>query len=290
MRLHPEWGAEMVASIPGLEAVALIVRLHHERPDGAGYPHGLVGDQIPIASRIVSVCAAYGVMTKSWPHRDAVDVDTALKELRDHAGTQFDSDVVEALASCLWTPCPWPPELCHAAVSGIADRVRVRGWCGDRGVTLRAARAAGGALGGCDRRAAPAARRGDRARAVVHVRDRRARLCNRRARAAGRPRANAGHRRAARVRPVALDSTPRRPARGRDRQARAGASATPRRCGRGLRIGSRARAEPRARVRAVRRADPRRGDHGVRGAVVHGGTARRGARLRHRHGGGALRR
>ena len=106
MRLHPEWGAEMVASIPGLEAVALIVRLHHERPDGEGYPHGLVGDQIPIASRIVSVCAAYGVMTKSWPHRDAVDVDTALKELRDHAGTQFDSDVVEALASCLWDSVP----------------------------------------------------------------------------------------------------------------------------------------------------------------------------------------
>ena len=106
MRLHPEWGAEMVASIPGLEAVALIVRLHHERPDGEGYPHGLVGDQIPIQSRIVSACAAYGVMTKSWPHRDAVDADTALGELRENAGTQFDSDVVEALAGCVWDSVP----------------------------------------------------------------------------------------------------------------------------------------------------------------------------------------
>ena len=106
VRLHPEWGAEMVASIPGLEAVALIVRLHHERPDGEGYPHGLSGDQIPIASRIVSVCAAYGVMTKSWPHRDAVDVDTALSELRENAGTQFDPDVVEALSLCLWDSVP----------------------------------------------------------------------------------------------------------------------------------------------------------------------------------------
>jgi putative nucleotidyltransferase with HDIG domain len=106
MRLHPEWGAEMVARIPGLEAVALIVRLHHERPDGEGYPYGLSGDQIPIASRIVSVCAAYGVMTKSWPHRDAVDVDTALSELREHAGTQFDSEVVEALSYCLWDSVP----------------------------------------------------------------------------------------------------------------------------------------------------------------------------------------
>jgi putative nucleotidyltransferase with HDIG domain len=106
MRLHPEWGAEMVARVPGLEAVALIVRLHHERPDGQGYPHGLSGDQIPMASRIVSACAAYGVMTKRWPHRDALDVHAALNELRRHAGTQFDPDIVEALASCLREPVP----------------------------------------------------------------------------------------------------------------------------------------------------------------------------------------
>lgn len=104
MHLHPEWGAEMVARVPGLEAVALIVRLHHERPDGHGYPHGLSGDQIPLASRIVSACAAYGVMTKRWPHRDALDVHAALDELRAHAGTQFDPEVVEALASCLREP------------------------------------------------------------------------------------------------------------------------------------------------------------------------------------------
>jgi putative nucleotidyltransferase with HDIG domain len=104
MRLHPEWGAEMVASVPGLEAVALIVHLHHERPDGRGYPYGLTSDQIPMASRIVSVCAAYGVMTKRWAHRDPVDVDAALGELRRHAGTQFDPDVVEALAACLRMP------------------------------------------------------------------------------------------------------------------------------------------------------------------------------------------
>ena len=106
MRLHPEWGAEMVARVPGLEAVALIVRLHHERPDGQGYPYGLSGDQIPMASRIVSACGAYGVMTKRWPHRDAIEIDAALSELRRHAGTQFDPDVVEALAACLRQPLP----------------------------------------------------------------------------------------------------------------------------------------------------------------------------------------
>ncbi len=106
MRLHPEWGAEMVARVPGLEAVAQIVHLHHERPDGQGYPFGLSGDQIPMASRIVSACGAYGVMTKRWPHRDAIEIDAAVSELRRHAGTQFDPDVVDALAACLRQPLP----------------------------------------------------------------------------------------------------------------------------------------------------------------------------------------
>jgi putative nucleotidyltransferase with HDIG domain len=99
MQLHPEWGSEMVGRIPGLEAVAVIVGLHHERPDGRGYPYGLTDERIPMASRIVSVCAAYGVMTKRWSYRDAIEVDAALDELRRNAGTQFDPNVVEALAS-----------------------------------------------------------------------------------------------------------------------------------------------------------------------------------------------
>jgi putative nucleotidyltransferase with HDIG domain len=99
VRLHPEWGAEMVAPIPGLEAVALIVRLHHERPDGAGYPHGLSHERIPVASRIVSVCDAYGAMTKRRPYSEPLDIDAAVRELERHAGTQFDPDAVDALVS-----------------------------------------------------------------------------------------------------------------------------------------------------------------------------------------------
>ena len=99
VRLHPEWGAEMVGRIPGLEAVALIVRLHHERPDGTGYPHGLSHERIPMASRIVSVCDAYGAMTKRRPYSEPLDLDTALIELSRNAGTQFDPDAVDALAS-----------------------------------------------------------------------------------------------------------------------------------------------------------------------------------------------
>jgi putative nucleotidyltransferase with HDIG domain len=98
VRLHPDWGAEMVGRIPGLEAVALIVRLHHERPDGTGYPHGLSRERIPVACRIVSVCDAYGAMIKRRPYSEPLDVDAALLELERHAGTQFDPQAVEALA------------------------------------------------------------------------------------------------------------------------------------------------------------------------------------------------
>jgi putative nucleotidyltransferase with HDIG domain len=104
MRLHPEWGSEMVARVPGLEAVALIVRLHHERPDGTGYPHGLTAERIPTASRIVSACDAYGAMTRRRDYSEPLDVDAALEELELNAGTQFDPLVVEVLGSYVREP------------------------------------------------------------------------------------------------------------------------------------------------------------------------------------------
>jgi len=97
IRKHPEWGASLVESIPGLEPVAAIVRFHHERPDGLGYPHGLDHAEIPLAARIVSVCDAYGAMTKTRPYRAALMHDAALAELERHSGTQFDPDAAEAL-------------------------------------------------------------------------------------------------------------------------------------------------------------------------------------------------
>jgi HD-GYP domain-containing protein (c-di-GMP phosphodiesterase class II) len=98
----------MVARIPGLEAVALIVRLHHERPDGLGYPHGLTHERIPMATRIVSVCDAYGAMTKRRPYSAPLDLDEALGELERHAGSQFDADVVEALTAFVRLPAQVP--------------------------------------------------------------------------------------------------------------------------------------------------------------------------------------
>jgi putative nucleotidyltransferase with HDIG domain len=104
VRRHPEWGAEMVAAVPGLEPVALIVGLHHERPDGLGYPHGLTRERIPISSAIVGACDAYGAMTQRRDYSEPLDVDAALLELELNSGTQFDPEVVEVLASYVREP------------------------------------------------------------------------------------------------------------------------------------------------------------------------------------------
>jgi putative nucleotidyltransferase with HDIG domain len=93
MSEHPALGAQILARVPGLEVVATIVRYHHERWDGGGYPDGLVGTCIPLASRIIAVCDSYNAMTSDRPYRRALSHDAALAELRAHAGWQFDPDV-----------------------------------------------------------------------------------------------------------------------------------------------------------------------------------------------------
>ena len=104
MRRHPEWGAGMLAAIPGLEAVAIIVRFHHERYDGGGYPDGLAGDCLPLASRIVAVCDAYNAIVADRPYRRGRPHEVALEELRANAGTQFDPEVVEAFLGTAGIP------------------------------------------------------------------------------------------------------------------------------------------------------------------------------------------
>jgi diguanylate cyclase len=101
IRCHAAWGSETLSRIPGLEAVATIVRFHHERWDGSGYPDGLSGARIPLASRIIAVCDAYGAMTCDRPYRVAMSSADALREVRAGAGTQFDPAVVAALIDAL---------------------------------------------------------------------------------------------------------------------------------------------------------------------------------------------
>jgi HD-GYP domain-containing protein (c-di-GMP phosphodiesterase class II) len=74
---------------------------HHERYDGAGYPRGLAGDQIPKLSRVVSIIDAYSAMTDDRPYHKGMPQAAALAELRRFAGTQFDAEMVELFAGLL---------------------------------------------------------------------------------------------------------------------------------------------------------------------------------------------
>jgi HD-GYP domain-containing protein (c-di-GMP phosphodiesterase class II) len=95
---HTTVGQALLEKMGGLLGeVGQVVRSSHERYDGLGYPDGLVGDAIPIESRIIGCCDALSAMTTNRPHREALTVDEALKRLRRNSGTQFDPDVVDAL-------------------------------------------------------------------------------------------------------------------------------------------------------------------------------------------------
>jgi putative nucleotidyltransferase with HDIG domain len=101
MRTHPEVGEQIVRPIQSLQAILPIVRHHHERWDGTGYPDGLAGRAIPVGARIVAVCDAYRAMTEDRPYREALGPDEARRELEQGAGTQFDPDCVAAFLRAL---------------------------------------------------------------------------------------------------------------------------------------------------------------------------------------------
>jgi putative nucleotidyltransferase with HDIG domain len=99
LRGHPATGAGIVARVRALRRAAQIVRLHHERPDGLGYPLGLRSDQVPQGARILNVADAFDAMTSDRPYRRALSPEAALQELDRGAGTQFDRQVVDCLLS-----------------------------------------------------------------------------------------------------------------------------------------------------------------------------------------------
>jgi diguanylate cyclase (GGDEF)-like protein len=96
MKTHSVLGEDIVRAAE-MPAEALWVRHHHERIDGRGYPDGLAGSEIPIESRIIHVVDAFEAMTSDRPYREAPGEEFAIRELREHASTQFDPDVVDAL-------------------------------------------------------------------------------------------------------------------------------------------------------------------------------------------------
>jgi diguanylate cyclase (GGDEF)-like protein/putative nucleotidyltransferase with HDIG domain len=101
MKAHTVVGAEMLERIPYFAGVHPLVRSSHERWDGAGYPEGLAGEEIPMGARVICACDAFHAMTSDRPYRSAMDDGAAIEELRLNAGSHFDPEVIDALVELL---------------------------------------------------------------------------------------------------------------------------------------------------------------------------------------------
>jgi HD-GYP domain-containing protein (c-di-GMP phosphodiesterase class II) len=115
MRTHPLLGEQMVAGIKSLGHAVAVIRSHHERWDGDGYPHGLAGEAIPVGARIFAVADAFDAMTSNRPYRRALPFERAFQEIVDGAGSQFDPTMVEAFTAI----APGLPDL-HASLHDAA--------------------------------------------------------------------------------------------------------------------------------------------------------------------------
>ncbi len=101
MKVHPVKGGEIVGEIEELGRVADVIRHHHERVDGSGYPDGLRGEAIPLPSRIILIADAFEAMTSDRSYRRGLAREAALRELQKHSGTQFDADLVGAFVGMM---------------------------------------------------------------------------------------------------------------------------------------------------------------------------------------------
>jgi putative nucleotidyltransferase with HDIG domain len=98
VRMHPVKGEEILSPISQLKDVLPIIRGHHERIDGKGYPDGLKNNEIHLLSRIIAVADSFDSMVSQRPYRQRVSVEDAFTELRRCSGTQFDLQVVDAFS------------------------------------------------------------------------------------------------------------------------------------------------------------------------------------------------
>ena len=101
LRSHAREGARIVGNLADFSPVIPIIRLHHERLDGSGYPDGLEGDEIPACARLVAICDSFDAMIHARPWRPALGADEATGELRRLAGTAYDKEMVEAFLESL---------------------------------------------------------------------------------------------------------------------------------------------------------------------------------------------
>jgi putative nucleotidyltransferase with HDIG domain len=101
IRRHPQDGAMMVGKFDGFGPVADAILYHHERVDGGGYPAGLIGSEIPVASRIVAICSVYDTMTTRETYGPPMSAEDAVAELRRIAGSQLDAELVQTFIGLL---------------------------------------------------------------------------------------------------------------------------------------------------------------------------------------------
>ncbi len=101
MRRHPQIGADIIAPVEGLHHVAPLIRHHHEKWDGTGYPNGLKGEAIPLGSRIIAVADAFEAMVADRIYRPSLGLTKAMEEIRAGSGSHFDSKVVEVFVDMI---------------------------------------------------------------------------------------------------------------------------------------------------------------------------------------------
>ena len=135
VKRHAVEGERMLAAERTLASVAPLVRSHHERIDGAGYPDGLTGDEIPLASRIIAVCDAFDAMTNDRQYRSALPVGLAFAVLSENAGTQWDPNVIQH-AMAVFSTMPSPSALGEVGRGGVSEPVRTAMIAGAPGAVM----------------------------------------------------------------------------------------------------------------------------------------------------------
>ena len=111
IKTHCDIGYTILSGIEGAEHIREMVLYHHERPDGSGYPRGLVRDEIPLGARIVGVADAFDSMTAERVYSEPRSPESAIEEIVALSGKQFDPDVVEALVQLMLPAMPEPTRL-----------------------------------------------------------------------------------------------------------------------------------------------------------------------------------
>jgi len=111
MRNHPLIGAQIVAPFDFFTGGALMIRHHHERWDGSGYPDGLAADEIPVGARIIAVADVYDALTSNRPYRAALPHATAIEQLTEAAGRTLDEDSVAAFIDLIQTLSTAKPDV-----------------------------------------------------------------------------------------------------------------------------------------------------------------------------------